>query len=249
MANLYYPAAFPEVIGVAALDNKGGVIVDPGSLTRAGFSNYGEDIVSVAAVGTNVETTVPFRPKSEVPYAFYTTRDYSRLNGTSFACPQVTGLAALILSKFPDLNVSDVTARIELNARSMGGPDTDGNGIDDNLGYGLIDAAASLGTAVVKDAIHENDDFLVGTTLSPLYNNDIFVVVRCKKGSDGAPAVSYFVKSTAENASIHMDPLPAHENTYIGRFHTVGNGQITIQVNGVLSGKPLQGLSFVYVIS
>ena len=60
MQTLFYPAAYPQVIGVAALDDKGGSIVDPGKLTRASFSNYGEDLVSVCAVGTEVETTVPW---------------------------------------------------------------------------------------------------------------------------------------------------------------------------------------------
>jgi hypothetical protein len=43
-----------------------------------------------------------------------------------------------------------------------------------------------------------------------------------------------------------MLPLPAYPNTYLGRFHTVSSGQITIQVSGALGGFPLQPLSFVY---
>jgi thermitase len=246
--HLYYPAAFPEVIGVAALDNQGGSVTDPSLLFRAAFSNYGEDIVSVAAVGTAIETTVPYRPIGEVPYAIYSTPNYARLTGTSFSTPQVSGLACLVLSVFPDSGPAEVEALIEHNARPMGGPDTDANGVDDNLGYGLIDAAATLGTGSVANAIHENGDFLVGVTPSPLYDNEVYVLVRCKRGSDGPPSVSYFIATTGDNAAVQMEALPAQPDTYLGRFFTLAQGNATIQVSGLLSGQPLQSLSFKYEI-
>lgn len=248
-ANLYYPAAFPQVIGVAALDNKGGSITDPLKLTKAGFSNYGEDIVSVAAVGTDVETTVPYMPKDQVPYAIYSVPNYTRLSGTSFACPQVTGLAALVISKNPSLGPADVRNIIEKGAHSLGGPDTDNNSVDDYLGYGVIDAGQSLGAAdTVKNAIHENTDFLAGITASPIYNHDFYLIVKCKNGSDLPPSASYFIKSTAENGAIEFESLPAYPNTYLGRFHTLGTGSTTIMISGVMGQKPLQNLQFTYVI-
>jgi subtilisin family serine protease len=244
--NLFYPAAYPEVIGVAALDNQDGSIVNPDKLGRASWSNYGESIVSVAAVGTGIETTVPYRPKSEVPYAFYPSPNYSKLLGTSFACPQVAGLACLLFSKYPQLGPSDVQSLIELNAHPLGGPDNNGNGVDDYLGHGVIDASASLGTSTSQGSVHENEDFLIGITASPIMDNEFYVVVKCKKGSDKPPSVSYFVKKTAENAAVQMELLPAQTNTYLGRFFTLADTQMTIQLSGVLNGFPLQPLSFVF---
>jgi len=248
LQNLYYPAAFPEVIGVAAMDNANGAITQAANLVRADFSNYGEDIVSVAAVGTKVETTVPFREKTEVPYAIYAVRDYSSMSGTSFACPQVTGLAALLLSRYPEASPLDIRNIIESTATDIGGPDADGNNVDDYLGHGVINAGAALGKVVGGNAVFQNQDFLVGIMQSPIYEDDIYVVIKCKNGSDGAPAVSYFVQLTGENASIPMELLPAHTNTYMGRFRTTGSGAITFQVAGLKGGSALQTLQFAYTL-
>jgi len=247
-AEMYYPAAFPQVIGVAALDNDNGSITDPAALARADFSNYGEDIVSVAAVGTVVMTTVPFRPKNQVPYAIYTLRDYARLSGTSFACPQVTGVAALILSTTPTASPLEVRNIIESTAWPMGGPDLDGNQVDDYLGHGLLDAGAAVGNAIGGNGIFENVDFRLGITPSPLFNDDIFIVVLCKRGSDAPPTVSFFVKNTGDSGSPDMEPLPAHADTYLGRFTTGGSGEISIQVHGLLNGYPLEPLIVDYTL-
>ncbi len=75
---LSYPASFESVLSVGATDNKD---------ARAGFSNYGAT-VDVAAPGDNVFSTLP-----ENSYGF--------LSGTSMAAPHVSGVAALVLSRFP----------------------------------------------------------------------------------------------------------------------------------------------------
>jgi len=247
-ANMYYPASFPEVIGVAALDNSNGSVTDPAGLTRALFSNYGEDLVSVAAVGTSIQTTVPYRPKSEVPYAIYLAPNYARLTGTSFACPQVAGLAGLVLSKYPTVSPLEVRNVIEATAREMGGPDADQNGVDDYLGYGLIDAGLALGVPAGGEGIFSNSDFLAGVTPSPLFAGDVFIVVRCKQGCDEAPAVTFFVQSTGDSGEVDMEPLPAHPNTFLGRLHTSATGSITFQVTGFLGGSPLETLEIVYLL-
>ena len=130
----------------------------------------------------------------------------------------------------------------------MGGPDNDGNFIDDYLGYGLIDAGASVGNSGAGQNIFQNSDFLVGITPSPLFADDIFVVIRCKNGCDQPPYVSYFVQSTGENAAVDMKPLPAHTATYTGRFTTAGSGLITFQIVGVLGGNALESLVFTYAL-
>jgi subtilisin family serine protease len=242
--NLYYPAAFPEVIGVAAMDNKSGSIVEPGQLTRAQFSNYGEAIITVAAVGTTVESTVPYRPIAEVPYAFYGSPNYSRVSGTSFACPQVSGLACLVLSRFSNLGPDEVTSLITQNAFRTSGPDLNHNGVDDYLGYGIIDASATVGAAESGQTVHENTDFLVAFAQSPIFDNEVYVIVRCKRGSDAPPSVSYFMIDTAENEAVPMESMGSHPDTYLGRFHTPASGKVTIQVIGVLDGFPLEPLMF-----
>ena len=61
----------------------------------ATFSNYGSKQVDVFAPGVDILSTVPGG-------------GYERLSGTSMAAPVVTGLAALLMSYYPNLTAADV---------------------------------------------------------------------------------------------------------------------------------------------
>jgi subtilisin family serine protease len=78
---------------------------EPGynSLT-ASFSNYGKSEVDVFSPGTKIYSTLPGGNK------------YGNLQGTSMASPVVAGLAALILSYYPDLTPQQVKYAIEKSA-------------------------------------------------------------------------------------------------------------------------------------
>ena len=69
---------------------------------KSSFSNYGNEYVHVFAPGTNIISTTP--------NGFYGIK-----NGTSMACPHVSGLAALIRVMRNDLNGQDVKTLIESN--------------------------------------------------------------------------------------------------------------------------------------
>lgn len=71
-----FPARYPEVIGVAAYDQKHKV---------ARFSSRGTN-VSFAMPGVNI-------------YSTYLNNQFCKMNGTSFACPIMAGICALILAK------------------------------------------------------------------------------------------------------------------------------------------------------
>src|SRR6266851_5322472 len=72
---IVYPAAFVNVMGVASTTNND---------TLSSFSNYGQDLVWVAAPGEGIITTYPFGT-------------YAAGWGTSFSAPMVSGAAALLL--------------------------------------------------------------------------------------------------------------------------------------------------------
>ena len=78
-----------------------------GSLT-ASFSNYGKKEVDVFAPGTKIYSTVPV--KSE----------YRALSGTSMASPVVTGVAAFLMSYYPNLTAEQVKYVIENSAVKPG---------------------------------------------------------------------------------------------------------------------------------
>lgn len=76
----------------------------------AGFSNYGKKEVDVFAPGVQIYSTIPGGDK------------YGSASGTSMAAPVVTGIAAIILSHYPDLSAKQVKYVIEKTA----GPLPDG---------------------------------------------------------------------------------------------------------------------------
>jgi subtilisin family serine protease len=79
-----YPAALDNVMGVASTTN---------SDTLSSFSNYGQDLVWVAAPGEGIITTYPFGT-------------YAAGWGTSFSAPMVSGAAALLLGVNSECNES-----------------------------------------------------------------------------------------------------------------------------------------------
>lgn len=106
-----YPAAFANVIAVAATDNN-----DP----KASFSTFGAKWVDVAAPGVSVYSTFPHHA-----FALQTTYnrsvDYDIGSGTSMASPIVAAIAALTWSAHPDYTNADVRSKVESSADKIAG--------------------------------------------------------------------------------------------------------------------------------
>lgn len=123
-----YPAAFDSVIAVTA--------TRPDD-TRPLY-NYGPEM-ELAAPGVSIKSTVPGG-------------GYGYLTGTSQAAPHVAGVAALLLSAgITDDNgngtvADEVRQRLAATARDLGDP-----GRDVSFGYGLVDAARSVGISVSSE--------------------------------------------------------------------------------------------------
>jgi subtilisin family serine protease len=88
----HYPSNYdlPNVISVAALDRNDQL---------ASFSNWGVKTVHVAAPGKDILST-------------WLGDAYRDASGTSMAAPQISGVAALILAKEPNLSVEKLKERI-----------------------------------------------------------------------------------------------------------------------------------------
>jgi subtilisin family serine protease len=119
--------------------------------SRPSFSNFG--LIDVAAPGAGLAVGPPdaepgrgiLSLRSEVcnpgmcPPELWVGDRYLRQAGTSMAAPHVAGLAALIRGQHPDYGVEQVRQVLRRSAVDTGAP-----GVDNDAGYGRIDAAAAL---------------------------------------------------------------------------------------------------------
>lgn len=111
-----YPAAYDEVLAVAAVDE---------NRSRAFFSNYGSHI-DVSAPGEHIPST-------------YIGNQYVIMSGTSMAAPHVTGLAGLIRSIHPKLTNEEVYDIIRKTSDDLGT-----KGFDPYYGYGEVNVKNAL---------------------------------------------------------------------------------------------------------
>jgi hypothetical protein len=139
-----YPAALPHVIGVGAVARDGSV---------PDFSDRDPVFVDVTAPGEDLISTFPrqltaIRPACpDQGYSDCGPDEYRFAEGTSFAAPQVSAAAALLIAVRPDLHADQVAALIEHTAEDVNAT----NGcrrcplLRDSLsGWGRLDIANAL---------------------------------------------------------------------------------------------------------
>lgn len=145
-----FPANLNNVIAVGAVD-KNGIIWD--------YSCRGPELDLVAPTGEN------FGPGDVVTTditGYYGFNHYGNycfdFGGTSAACPQVAGVAALMLSINPTLTASRVKTILQITANNIG------TTVPNNTyGYGLVDAGAAVNKAKTE---------LPAFTTSKTYNGE-----------------------------------------------------------------------------
>ncbi|MGA5301571.1 type VII secretion-associated serine protease mycosin [Nucisporomicrobium flavum] len=111
------PAIFDSVVAVAASDREG---------KKADVSVTGSAI-DLAAPGEDMTSTT-----NRGDYAIEQT-------GTSDAAAIVSGAAALLRSKYPDMTAEEVVERLESTATDKGAP-----GVDPEYGHGIVNIVAAL---------------------------------------------------------------------------------------------------------
>lgn len=111
-----YPSADPNVIAVSATDADD-------NLFKA--SNRGKHI-AVSAPGVDILLPAP-------------ETDYQVTSGTSFAAAEVSGIAALLLSRQPSLSPGAVRRLLMSTAKDLGP-----KGVDDQFGAGLVNAYSAV---------------------------------------------------------------------------------------------------------
>lgn len=148
-----FPARFPEVIAVGALDSRG---------QRATFSNYGEAL-ELMAPGVSLVSTIP-------------ADQYDALSGTSMATPLVAGVAAMIRFVNPGLTAGQVREILRSTAADLGDA-----GRDQLYGFGMVNAREAMSRAIDyrPDSVvrgrslrKTDDDTAPGTrTITPVWDD------------------------------------------------------------------------------
>jgi subtilisin family serine protease len=157
-----YPASLPHVLGVSALTPSGNV---------PQFSNRDRIYNDISAPGQEIYSTLPraltsFRPLCQNQgYSDCGPEEFRHAAGTSFAAPQVTAAAAVLLAIKPSLQADQVVNLLERSATDVNAS----NGCkqcpllrDTFSGWGRLDVARAIGALdgvlPPPDRYEPNDD-------------------------------------------------------------------------------------------
>jgi subtilisin family serine protease len=173
-----YPAALPHVLGVSALARDGSVPV---------FSHRDKIYNDIAAPGVGILSTFPraltaaAKECSEQGYSSCAPDDFRKGQGTSFAAPQVSAAAAVLLAVRPNLRPEQVTELLTRTAHDVNGA-TGCPGCapqrDALSGWGRLDVNAALKQLLsagppAPDRLEPNDD--AGDSAAALWGRRIRV--------------------------------------------------------------------------
>ena len=157
-----FPGAYEEVIDVGATNTV---------KVKADYSNYGEWTDLVAPVGD--EDAVDIRscvPPDQYWYGW----------GTSFACPQVVGVIALMKSLNSSLTVDDIKYILYHSATDLGE-----EGKDIYYGYGMLNASkavrAVLDPSILIPPTTEKSSYMALSTLFMMVTVVMLIIRRSKK--------------------------------------------------------------------
>lgn len=133
-----WPGAYKEVISVSSM---------AADFTKAYYSNSGAWVSVMAPGGDYKKHTIYGTILSTVPPSVAQGNKYGYMQGTSMACPHVSGIAALIASKYggPGFTQEELKQRLTSSFLSIN-IDAMNVGYEGKLGKGYVDADAALST-------------------------------------------------------------------------------------------------------
>jgi subtilisin family serine protease len=157
-----YPAALPHVLGVGAIGRDGNV---------PAFSDRDPIYTDIAAPGEDIVSTLPRALTArngacaDQGYSPCGPKSYRVASGTSFAAPQVSAAAALVLGTNPSLAPGQVTTVLEraaADANAATGCRRCALGRDALSGWGSLDVTKAVGALALplpaRDRLETNDD-------------------------------------------------------------------------------------------
>lgn len=158
----WWPGCYDKVIGVAATNNKD---------IRSYYSNYGSWVDISAPGGEQSASNDPKGVLSTLP-----NNSYGFLQGTSMACPHVSGVAALIVSKFyGNITPNEVRARLLNNTDPI--DNLQSSTYQGKLGTGRLNAykalinAAATPTYCISKGNSTANEWIASVAVGSMTNN------------------------------------------------------------------------------
>src|SRR6478736_1039085 len=209
-----------DVVIVAAAGNRVGGNVQvgapatiPGVLTVAGLDRAGTASVDASSQGISIGVSAP----AEKLVGGLPGGSYAEWAGTSGATPIVSGVAALIRSKWPEMSASQVINRIVSTAKDAGAP-----GKDPLYGFGVLNAEAALKADVPE------------TTVNPLGSiSDWIRVHRRGNLATTAPAAEpapHSAAPTLPEATVPVAEKPSQLDSAVPATVVLGFGALLVGI-------------------
>lgn len=187
-----FPAEYEQCIAVGSI---------AGDYEAAYYTNYGE-WVDIAAPGGD-------EYKGHLVYSTLPNNTYGGFQGTSMACPHVSGIAALMVSQFggPGFTNTQLREMLELAVRDI----SEYNDPDIYIGKGLVDVEMAM--AMDSDVAPEPVTEFSAEAHSNFINFSLTVPADAD-GEEGIPAIATLHYSTSDfdpTDSIAVNSLPFYE--------------------------------------
>jgi hypothetical protein len=206
-----WPSALPHVLGVAALTRAGAV---------PRFSDRDPVFVDLAAPGDDIVSTFPRALTRKRPaclnqgYSDCADGFFRAGAGTSFAAPQASATAAILLSLHPELSADQVIWILEHSADDVGAPVCVEcrPGRDWLSGWGRIDVTRAIamldGQLPPADAREPNDG--ATTAAARVYGRTGHIAATLDYWDDPLDVYSVFMRA-GEQLSVRLDGTPGTE--------------------------------------
>ncbi|MEA5127570.1 MAG: S8 family serine peptidase [Proteiniphilum sp.] len=216
-AIINYPASFHDnILVVGSIEQTG---------LKSPFSGYGTKL-DVVAPGGSILSTIP--------------GGTGLMSGTSMATPHVAGVAALILSAYPNLTRKQIVDIIESTARKVGGytyttqAGRPNGGWHNQMGYGLVNAYRTL-TAPLE---------ITGQSQVPM-NTVVTYYIQTPptglsvSGYSITPSSYTITRIASDRTSMDVKFTVGGQYTLVARYSLPGGGVHTVSKSISVVGTPV----------
>ena len=212
------------VLVVAAAGNRGSGLTQvgapatiPGVLTVGGVDRQRKDSWDSSSQGISIAVAAP----SDNLVGAAPGNQYFIWSGSSAATPLVSGLAALIKSRYPQLSAAQIAQRIISSADDAGAA-----GRDPLYGYGIINPRAAMAASTASDA-----------TKNPLGSMKEWVAIHRKQALPSAsPSDEAPVHEKGENIAKVAAPSPVRPAEDAGVIPPLLVGSLVVLVGIATAG-------------